>query len=131
VWPLAVALAAFGIVAKVAGGWWIGRRDGLPKRNALALGLTLVPRGEFSILLAGIATTIGLESVAATVGLLVLMLSLVGTVLLRFAPEIGRRAFPPPRAKSLAERGFSPELAGFTEPAAPPPRPDGRDAHPS
>jgi monovalent cation:H+ antiporter-2, CPA2 family len=120
VWPYALVLALLGVVLKVGAGMWIGRRDGLPKRNALALGLTLVPRGEFSILLAGIAVTARLEAVGATIALLVLALSLVGTVGLRFAPEIARRAYPRKAARSLEEQGFSPALAAFDEPAEPP-----------
>jgi CPA2 family monovalent cation:H+ antiporter-2 len=99
---------------------WIGRRDNLPKRNALTLGLTLVPRGEFSILLAGIAVTANREAVGATIALLVLALSLVGTVGLRFAPEIARWVYPRKPGRSLEERGFSPALAAFHEP---PPKP--------
>lgn len=119
VWVYALVLAVLGLVLKVAAGMWIGRRDGLPKRNGLALGLTLVPRGEFSILLAGIAVTVGLEAVGATIALLVLALSLVGTVGLRFAPEIARRVYPRKPGRSLEERGFSPALAGFDEPPKP------------
>lgn len=119
VWPYALVLAVLGVILKVGAGMWIGRRDGLAKRNALALGLTLVPRGEFSILLAGIAVTARLPAVGATIALLVLALSLVGTVGLRFAPEIARRVYPRKAARSLEERGFSPSLAAFDEP---PPR---------
>lgn len=119
VWPYALVLALLGVVLKVATGMWIGRRDGMPKRNGLALGLTLVPRGEFSILLAGIAVTARMEAVGATIALLVLSLSLVGTVGLRFAPEISRRVYPRRRAPSLEARGFSPALAAFDEPAEP------------
>lgn len=116
VWPYALVLAVLGVILKVGAGMWIGRRDGLPKRNALALGLTLVPRGEFSILLAGIAVTARLPAVGATIALLVLALSLVGTVGLRFAPEIARRVYPRRAARSLEERGFNPALAAFDEP---------------
>ena len=116
VWPYALVLAVAGTALKIAAGMWIGRRDGLPKRNALALGLTLVPRGEFSILLAGIAVTANRDAVGATIALLVLALSLVGTVGLRFAPEIARRVYPRKPGRSLEERGFSPALAGFDEP---------------
>jgi CPA2 family monovalent cation:H+ antiporter-2 len=116
VWPYALVLAVLGVVLKVAAGMWIGRRDGLPKRNGLALGLTLVPRGEFSILLAGIAVSAQLEAVGATIALLVLALSLVGTVGLRFAPDIARRVYPRRAPRSLEERGFNPALAAFDEP---------------
>lgn len=117
VWPYALVLAVAGTALKIAAGMWIGRRDGLPKRNALVLGLTLVPRGEFSILLAGIAVTANREAVGATIALLVLALSLIGTVGLRFAPEIARWVYPRKPGRSLEERGFSPTLAGFDEPA--------------
>ncbi len=116
VWLPALVLAVLGVALKVGVGMWIGRHDRLPKRSALALGLTLVPRGEFSILLAGIAVTVGLAEVGATIALLVLALSLVGTVGLRFAPEIARRVFPRREPRTLAERGFRPDLAGFDEP---------------
>jgi CPA2 family monovalent cation:H+ antiporter-2 len=116
VWLPALLLAALGVVLKVAAGMWIGRRDGLPKRNALVLGLTLVPRGEFSILLAGIAVTANLEGVGATVALLVLALSLVGTVGLRLAPRIAQRVYPRRAPRTLEERGFRPDLAGFDAP---------------
>lgn len=116
VWPYALVLAVAGTALKIAAGMWIGRRDNLPKRNALALGLTLVPRGEFSILLAGIAVTANREAVGATIALLVLALSLVGTVGLRFAPEIARWVYPRKPGRSLEERGFSPALAAFDEP---------------
>lgn len=125
VWPYALALAVLGVATKVGGGIWIGRRDGLPKRSGLALGLTLVPRGEFSILLAGIAVAAGLEEVGATIALLVLALSLVGTLGLRFAPEIARRVYPRKASRTLEERGFSPELAAFHPPADTPAGPPG------
>jgi CPA2 family monovalent cation:H+ antiporter-2 len=113
VWAHALALTLLGVALKVAGGWWIGQRDGLSERASLALGLTLVPRGEFSIVLAGIAAVAGYAELAALVALLVLALSLAGTALMTFAPEIGRRAFPRRAERSLEDRGFSPELAGF------------------
>jgi CPA2 family monovalent cation:H+ antiporter-2 len=113
VWHYALGLAVLGVAVKVAGGWWMGRRDGLSQRSALALGLTLIPRGEFSIVLAGIAAAAGLPELAALVALLVLALSLVGTVAMQFTPEITRRVFPRRHDRELSARGFSPDLAGF------------------
>ena len=128
VWPIALVLTVVGLAVKVAAGWTVGRRAGMSKRNALALGLTLTPRGEFSIVLAGIAASAGMASLNATIGLMVLMMSLAGTVLLRFAPELSQRAFPRKAPRDLAARGFSPDLASFTPPAADPPRRDAEDA---
>jgi CPA2 family monovalent cation:H+ antiporter-2 len=94
VWPHALALAVLGIGVKVAAGYRIGAVDGLSKRASLALGLTLVPRGEFSILLAGIAATAGMPRVSAALGLMVLALSIAGTVSMQYAPRVAVRVFP-------------------------------------
>jgi CPA2 family monovalent cation:H+ antiporter-2 len=123
VWPVAVAITVLGLAVKVAAGWMIGRRSGMPKRTALALGLTLTPRGEFSIVLAGVALSAGLGELNAAIGLMVLLMALSGTVLLRFAPDVARRAFPRRAAPDLAARGFVPELARHDDPPAAPPTP--------
>lgn len=115
IWVEALGLAVLAIAAKLAGGWWAGRRSGLARRASLALGLTLLPRGEFSILLAGIAVTAGLPQLGALIALLVLSLSFAGTFGLRYAPEITQRIFPQPEHKNLADQGFSPDLAAFDE----------------
>jgi Kef-type K+ transport system membrane component KefB len=83
----------------------------LSQRGSLALGLTLVARGEFSIILAGIAVSVGQERLGALLALLVLGLSLVGTAGLQYTNQITRWAFPRRSERSLEERGFSPELA--------------------
>lgn len=123
VWPVALVLVVIGSLAKVGAGWWIGRVSRHPDRASLSLGLTLVPRGEFSVLLAGIAATAGLAQVSAAIAGSVLALSLVGTVGMRYAPAIAQRVFPR-RAATLAERGFRLDLAMHDPPpppVAPPP----------
>jgi CPA2 family monovalent cation:H+ antiporter-2 len=131
VWPVALGLAVLGAVTKIGAGWWIGRLSEHPKRGALSLGLTLVPRGEFSVLLAGIAATAGLAEVSTAIAGAVLTLSLVGTVGMRYAPQIALRAFPR-RATRLEERGFRADLALHDAPAAAPsPVGPGDFEHPS
>ncbi|HYR08084.1 MAG TPA: cation:proton antiporter [Longimicrobium sp.] len=120
VWPIALVLAVVGAISKVGAGWWIGKLSKHPNRASLSLGLTLVPRGEFSVLLAGIAAAAGLSQVSAAIAGSVLALSLLGTVGMRYAPAISRRVFPR-RATSLAERGFRADLAMHD--ASPPPPP--------
>lgn len=116
VWIPALALIVLGVGTKLAGGWIAGRRVGLSQRGALSLGLSLIARGEFSIILAGIAVSVGLEELGALIALLVLSLSLIGTIGLQYAPQIGRWAFARKVERpSLAEQGFSPGLAGFGE----------------
>jgi monovalent cation:H+ antiporter-2, CPA2 family len=114
VWIPATLLALLAVIVKVGGGWLAGRRSGLSPRGSLSLGLMLVPRGEFSIILAGLALTAGLDRLAALLALLVLILSLVGTATLQYAPRIARWIFPPPRRPGLEDQGFRPDLAGFS-----------------
>ncbi|MDB4950811.1 MAG: sodium/hydrogen exchanger [Gemmatimonadetes bacterium] len=118
IWPLALVLAGLGAALKMLAGWWVGRRGGLSPRSSLALGFTLVPRGEFSIILAGIAAGEGLRELAALIALFVLVLSLLGTAGMQFAPAIARRVFPR-RDSRLAEQRFSPHLAAFGDPPPP------------
>lgn len=53
--PIAGALAAIGAASKFASGYWSARRAGVSTRSARRAGVALIPRGEFSIVLAGIA----------------------------------------------------------------------------
>jgi CPA2 family monovalent cation:H+ antiporter-2 len=99
---LAVALPATGLVvlgllSKTAGGYVAGRSAGFAKRPALVVGLSLVPKGEFSIVLAGMAAAATSAEVplAALVGLYVLALSVIGPLLMRQADAIALRVFPP------------------------------------
>ena len=108
VWLPALVLAVLGVAAKVAAGYRIGAVDGLSKRGSLALGLTLVPRGEFSILLAGIAATAGLKEVNAALGLMVLALSIVGTATMQYAPQISRKVFPRKAGRTLPDYVMGP-----------------------
>jgi CPA2 family monovalent cation:H+ antiporter-2 len=122
VWIYAIPLAALGIAVKLGGGWLGGRKIGLSPRAALALGITLIARGEFSIIIAGIALAVGLEEVGALLALLVLILALVGTIGMQFSPEITRRVFPRRANRTLEDQGFSPELAAFHPDRRPQPR---------
>jgi CPA2 family monovalent cation:H+ antiporter-2 len=112
VWLPAVILIVLAGVVKIGGGWIAGRTSGLSKRGSLALGLTLIARGEFSIILAGIAVSVGEVRMGALLALLVLGLSLMGTMGLQYTNSITRWVFPRRAERSLADQGFSPELAG-------------------
>jgi len=57
----AILLAVVGAGTKVATGWWAARRDGVGERGRIRAGITLVPRGEFSIVIAGLAFAAGAE----------------------------------------------------------------------
>ena len=90
VWVAATVLALIAIPTKVLTGWVAGRADGLGRRARLSLGLTLVPRGEFSILIAGVAANAGFERAPALITLFVLILAVLGTIGIQYAPVITR-----------------------------------------
>lgn len=75
----AVLLAAVGAATKLATGWWGARRAGVGERGRRRAGWVIVARGEFSIVIAGLAVAAGLEPklgpLAATY---VLLLAIVG-----------------------------------------------------
>jgi monovalent cation:H+ antiporter-2, CPA2 family len=55
---IALSLAAVTTLTKVLTGYWSTRRDGLERRWGLRAGFTLVARGEFSIVIAGLGVAL-------------------------------------------------------------------------
>jgi CPA2 family monovalent cation:H+ antiporter-2 len=78
----AVALAVVTTFSKVITGYWATRSGNLDRRSRIRAGLTLVARGEFSIVIAGLGTGIEprLGSLAAAY---VLLMAIFGPVLAR------------------------------------------------
>jgi CPA2 family monovalent cation:H+ antiporter-2 len=56
---LAAGLAAVTAATKITTGWWAARQVGIGRRGRLRAGIALIPRGEFSIVIAGLATGAG------------------------------------------------------------------------
>ncbi len=82
--PVAVGLGIFTALTKVLTGYWAARRAGVDKRGRLRAGMALVPRGEFSIVIAGLGAGIEprLEPLSAAY---VLFLAILGPFLARAA----------------------------------------------
>jgi monovalent cation:H+ antiporter-2, CPA2 family len=80
--PLALMLGVVTIATKVLTGYWAIRRNGMSRREALRAGVTLIPRGEFSIVLAGLGASLEprLGSLAAAY---VLLMAVVGPIAVR------------------------------------------------
>jgi monovalent cation:H+ antiporter-2, CPA2 family len=76
---------------KVATGRWAARRAGIGPRGRWRTGTALVARGEFSIVIAGLAVAAGLEEtlgpLAATY---VLVLAILGPILARASDPLGQ-----------------------------------------
>mgnify|MGYP000934473079 CR=1 FL=1 len=72
-------------------GWYAAARDGVAPRGRLRAGLTLVPRGEFSVVIAGIAVAGGYPEVGLLATAYVLILAVVGPILARYSDSIAGR----------------------------------------
>jgi CPA2 family monovalent cation:H+ antiporter-2 len=58
----ALLLAVVTAVSKLGTGWWAAARAGIGRKGRVRAAVSLVPRGEFSIVIAGIGVTAGLEA---------------------------------------------------------------------
>lgn len=77
----ALVLSAVGIATKVATGWWAARRAGVGPRGRRRAGVALIARGEFSIVLAGIAVSAGVEAeLGPLTAAIVLILAVAGPI---------------------------------------------------
>jgi len=83
--PAALALAAVGVATKVATGWAVARRAGIGPRGRARAAAALIARGEFSIVIAGIAVAEGAEpDLGPLAAVYVLLLAICGPVAARF-----------------------------------------------
>ena len=96
---VALALAVVTAGTKFAAGWWAARRSGIGPRGRARAGAILIPRGEFSIVIAGIAVASGLDREVGAVSIAyVLVLAVLGPVAARVAEPISDRLFSARRA---------------------------------
>jgi CPA2 family monovalent cation:H+ antiporter-2 len=99
-WLVALAVVLT-VLAKVAGGFGAGVVGGFTPRQSLNVGAALVAHGEFTIILAQIASGNDAISSAdrndfvAFAGLYVLATATLGLVLMKESKRLGRRLFPP------------------------------------
>jgi CPA2 family monovalent cation:H+ antiporter-2 len=103
-WLLAAAVVVT-LVGKIGGGYVAGLAGGFTRRQSLNAGIALVAHGEFTIILAQLASTnarIGdatQSKLVAFAGLYVLITSTVGVILMKESKALGRLVFPPPTLK--------------------------------
>jgi CPA2 family monovalent cation:H+ antiporter-2 len=99
----AAVLALLTLVTKFATGWIGAASAGVGLRGRTRAGAMLVARGEFSIAIAGLATTAGVvagfEALAISY---VFVLAIVGPILVRFADPIGESLVRRSRARAAA-----------------------------
>ena len=101
-WVLALAVLLT-LVGKIGGGFTAGRFGGFSRRQSLNAGIALVAHGEFTIILAQLASQndeISLtmrEDLVAFAGLYVLVTATLGVVLMKESKRFGRILFKAPR----------------------------------
>lgn len=85
--PAALGLAVVTTLTKIATGWYAAGRDGVGPRGRWRAGMTLVARGEFSLVIAGLAVTAGFGEVGELAAAYVLILAIAGPVLARISGQ--------------------------------------------
>lgn len=90
--PLAAGLAVVTAATKLATGWWSAGRAGVDRPGRLRAGATLIARGEFSIVIAGIAVAEGIEpDIGPLAAAYVLLLAVSGPLAARAADPLAHR----------------------------------------
>jgi monovalent cation:H+ antiporter-2, CPA2 family len=92
--PAVLLLALVTTATKIGTGWFAARRDGVAVPGRLRAGTALIARGEFSIVIAGLAVAAGLPEVGPVATGYVLVLAVAGPLITRFA-ELRRRPLTP------------------------------------
>lgn len=84
IWILVVLLAALGAIGKLFVGWWTAK-DLVDPMSWRRVGAFLIPRGEFSVIIAGFSTTLTFSDQlkALTIGY-VIITTLIASILIRF-----------------------------------------------
>jgi CPA2 family monovalent cation:H+ antiporter-2 len=99
----ALALVAVSGATKFATGWWAARRAGIGARGRARAATVLLPRGEFSIVIAGLGVAAGQdEDLGSITACYVLALAVLGPLATRFADAIGDRVDRPPGGVTVA-----------------------------
>ncbi|MEE9228264.1 MAG: cation:proton antiporter [Acidimicrobiia bacterium] len=93
---VAVLLGVVTATTKLVAGWWAARRDGVGPAGRLRTGLSLVARGEFSIIIAGLAVGVaGAEDLPALAAAYVLLMAVTGPLVAKLADPGRTRATVP------------------------------------
>lgn len=93
-WALLLALVT--AASKMATGIWAAKRVGIARPGQLRAGATLIARGEFSIVIAGLAVASGAvtKELAAMAAAYVLVMAVVGPLAARYVEPLVERILP-------------------------------------
>lgn len=101
-WALALALVT--AATKMVTGIWAAKRAGIARPGRFRAGAALIARGEFSIVIAGLAVTSGAvpDELAALATAYVLIMAVVGPLAARFVEPLMKAILGGPRAAAKA-----------------------------
>jgi CPA2 family monovalent cation:H+ antiporter-2 len=83
----AFGLAVLTMLTKVATGYFAARRGGIALPGRLRAGLALMPRGEFSVVIAGLAVASGVEPELAPLATAYVLITVVSGPMLARLPD--------------------------------------------
>lgn len=86
----ALGLGAVTMLTKVAVGMWAAKKAGVALPGQVRAGTIMVPRGEFNIVIAGLAATAGVAGIGPLAAAYVMLMAIAGPILTRFADPIAR-----------------------------------------
>lgn len=93
----AFVLAAITLVTKVITGWYAAGRDGAGPRGRMRAGFVLAARGEFAVVIAGLAAAVGYDEAGPLTAAYVLILAITSPILARFADWFAKPFMPEPK----------------------------------
>ena len=98
----AAGLAVVTTLTKLATGWFAARSQGIGRMGRLRAGAALVARGEFSIVIAGLAVVAGSVpgDLAALATAYVLLMAIIGPIAARVVEPLAHRFSPRPQGSA-------------------------------
>ncbi len=89
--PAVLVLSAVTAATKIATGWYAGSREGAGTRGRLRAGTVLIARGEFSLVIASLATAPAKAGLSTFTAAYVIVLAVLGPLATRLADTVRRR----------------------------------------
>ncbi len=101
----AIALGVVTMITKIIVGVLAARKAGIGIPGQVRAGTIMVPRGEFNIVIAGLATTAGIEGIGPFAAAYVMLMAIVGPILTKFADPIARLFMRKPKDPGKTDAG--------------------------
>ncbi len=84
----AILLGLITMITKIIVGVLAARKAGIALPGQVRAGTIMVPRGEFNIVIAGLATTAGIAGIGPLAAAYVMLMAIAGPILTRFSDQI-------------------------------------------